>query len=368
MRSSLQPLGEQAKILERMREAEVLAEAFDDQHRLGQVSAYLSGYFIQAGDEPSQAIENGQRALAIARATGNFDLQIQANHFLGAAHRMIGDYDRAMNHFRSNVESLVGDQIYERFGLVFLASVGARYQLVLLLSDRGEFTEATTHGNEVIRIAELANHPYNLYTAYYAVGYLDLAKGAIGEAIGALEHSLEICRLWDIRQNLTRVAVTLGCAYAVAGRVGEALPLLDLANQRIRLTSTRVELAQGYLLIGKLEEAASIASHALDIFRHHAEPAREAGALYVLGEIARVGTPTDFAKAEETYQRAVALAEGLRMRPLLAHCHGGLGKLYRGTGDNEKAKLHLSNAVAMMREMEMGLWLERAEAELKELS
>ncbi len=143
---------------------------------------------------------------------------------------------------------------------------------------------------------------------------------------------------------------------------------MDLANDRIRLTSTRVELALGYLLIGKLEEAASIASHAIDIFRHHAEPAREAGALYVLGEIARVGTPTDFAKAEETYQRAIALAERLRMRPLLAHCYGGLGKLYRGIGDNEKAKLHLSNAVAMMREMEMGLWLERAEAELKELS
>ena len=69
MRSSLQPLGEQAKILGRMREAEVLAESLDDQHRLGQVSAYLSGYFIQAGDEPIQAIENGQRALAIAGAT-----------------------------------------------------------------------------------------------------------------------------------------------------------------------------------------------------------------------------------------------------------------------------------------------------------
>ena len=35
--------------------------------------------------------------------------------------------------FRRNVKSLVGDQIYERFGLAFLPSVGTRYQLVLLL-------------------------------------------------------------------------------------------------------------------------------------------------------------------------------------------------------------------------------------------
>jgi class 3 adenylate cyclase/tetratricopeptide (TPR) repeat protein len=367
MRSSLQPLWEQAKVLERMREAEVLAETLDDQHRLGQVSAYLSGYFIQAGDDPIQAIEKGERALGIASSIGDFGLQVQANHFLGSAHNMIGDYDRAISHFRRNVESLVGDQIYERFGLVFLASVGSRYQLVLLLSDLGEFIEATIHGNEVIRIAELVNHPYNLHTAYYAVGYLDLRKGAIDKAIGALEHSLEICRLWDIWQNLTRVGVALACAYAAAGRVGEALPLLDLANERVRRASTRVQLAQGYLVIGKVEEAAVIASHALDVSRHHADRSREAGALYVLGEIAQVGTPTDFAKAEENYRRAIALAEGLRMRPLIAHCQAGLGKLYRRTGNYEKATTHLANAVAMMRDMEMGLWLEKAEAELREL-
>ena len=33
----------------------------------------------------------------------------------------------------------------------------------------------------------------------------------------------------------------------------------------------------------------------------------------------------------------------------------------------EKAKTQLANGVAMMREMEMGLWLQKAEAELREL-
>ena len=71
------------------------------------------------------------------------------------------------------------------------------------------------------------------------------------------------------------------------------------------------------------------------------------------------------AKAEDHYDHAMALANELRMRPLVAHCHVGLGKLYRRTGNYEKAKTHLTNGVAMMREMEMGLWLEKAEAELK---
>ena len=48
------------------------------------------------------------------------------------------------------------------------------------------------------------------------------------------------------------------------------------------------------------------------------------------------------------------------MRPLVAHCHLGLGKLYRRTGDHAKAEEHLGTASAMYREMDMGFWLEKA--------
>ena len=65
--------------------------------------------------------------------------------------------------------------------------------------------------------------------------------------------------------------------------------------------------------------------------------------------------------------QAMALAEEIGMRPLIAHCHVGLGKLYRRTSNPQQANVHLTNGVAMMREMEMGLWLDKAEAELKEL-
>jgi len=327
----------------------------------------MSGYFIQEGNDPIRAIEQGQRALEIASAIGDFSLQIQANHFLGGANRLVGDFDRAIYHFKKNVDSLVGDQIYDRFGLAFLASVGSRSQLVLLLSDRGEFTEAAIHGNEVVRIAEVANHPFSLNTAYLAVGYLHLKKGAINNSIAVLEHSLEICRSWNLQQNVPRVAAALGCAYAAAGRVGEALPLLDLANARARHPVTLVQLDQGYLLIGKLGEALSLASGALDLSRRRGERSYEALALYVLSEIALFTNPVDIAKAEDHYRKAMVLADGLKMRPLIAHCHAGLGKLYRRIGSRQQAEEHLTTATAMMREMEMGLWLEKAEAELKEL-
>jgi hypothetical protein len=49
------------------------------------------------------------------------------------------------------------------------------------------------------------------------------------------------------------------------------------------------------------------------------------------------------------------------MRPLVAHCHLGLGKLYRRTGDGAKAEEHLTTAKAMYRDMDMGFYLTQAE-------
>jgi tetratricopeptide (TPR) repeat protein len=239
--------------------------------------------------------------------------------------------------------------------------------LALLLAERGEFAEAAIQGNEAVQIAEATNHPFSLSAAYFAVGHLHLRKGAIDKAISLLEHDLELCRTWSIHQNIPRVAAALGCTYAAAGRAGEALPLLDLVNARARHPATLVHLHQGYLLIGKLGESLSLASEALDLSRRHGERSYEALVLYVLGEIALNANPVDVDKAEDHYHQALALADGLKMRPLVAHCHVGLGKLYQRAGNLEQPKLHLTNGVAMMREMEMGLWLEQAEAELKEL-
>jgi hypothetical protein len=54
------------------------------------------------------------------------------------------------------------------------------------------------------------------------------------------------------------------------------------------------------------------------------------------------------------------------MRPLAAHCHLGLGALYRRTGDRVKGEEHLATATTMYREMDMSFWLQKAEAEGKE--
>ena len=67
--------------------------------------------------------------------------------------------------------------------------------------------------------------------------------------------------------------------------------------------------------------------------------------------------------ATRRYVESLTLARELGMRPLVAHCHLGLGKLYRRTGDQTKAAEHLTTASTMYREMGMTFWLAQAETE-----
>ena len=50
------------------------------------------------------------------------------------------------------------------------------------------------------------------------------------------------------------------------------------------------------------------------------------------------------------------------MRPLVAHRHLGLGKLYHRT---DQAQEHLATATTMYREMGMHFWLDQAETEAR---
>ena len=99
-----------------------------------------------------------------------------------------------------------------------------------------------------------------------------------------------------------------------------------------------VDLGNAYIVAGRLEDARASAGRALALTRAQGQRGHETYALRLLGEIAARGDPLDAETAEGYYRQALTLATELEMRPLVAHCHLGLGKLYRRTGDHAKAQ------------------------------
>ena len=125
-------------------------------------------------------------------------------------------------------------------------------------------------------------------------------------------------------------------------------------------------MGRAALLLDRLDEAQRLGERALTYspFRQ----SDEAHARHLLGDIASHPDRFDAESAEAHYCKALALAEPRGMRPLVAHCHLGLGKLYRRTGRREQAHEHLGIATTMYREMDMQFWLDQAETEMKAMA
>jgi class 3 adenylate cyclase/tetratricopeptide (TPR) repeat protein len=104
LRNALMPSGDFGRVLALLRETEALAAALDDPRRLGQVSLFLANYFYIMGAH-DQAIAAGQRALALAIASGEVVLQALANYFLGFTYWLQGNYHRAVDYSRQTVLS-----------------------------------------------------------------------------------------------------------------------------------------------------------------------------------------------------------------------------------------------------------------------
>ena len=263
LRNALWPLGELGRILVSLQDAQALAEALGDQHRLGWVSAYLLAHFVadmRTGPAPSRL---GQRALAIAADLGDVGLTVTAQYYLGIVYRSLGDYRRAVEFYRKNVACLHGALLQERFGLPGLASALSRSLLVSSLAECGAFTEGRAPAEEGVQIAEAADHPYSRVLAYWAVGFRALRQGDLPQAIPVLERALDLAQGAHIRLLVPQVAASLGAAYALAGRIAEALPLLEQAvEQAVAMRfmfdhALRVVwLGEAYLRAGRLDEAA----------------------------------------------------------------------------------------------------------------
>ncbi len=72
-------------------------------------------------------------------------------------------------------------------------------------------------------------------------------------------------------------------------------------------------------------------------------------------------TPAEPEQAIDRFVEALALAEALGMAPLQARCHLSLGVLHDQAGQADEARSELSQAIEMLKRMQMGYWLGGAE-------
>jgi class 3 adenylate cyclase/tetratricopeptide (TPR) repeat protein len=372
LRTALTPLGHYREILGLLREGEGLARELHDDRRLGHVIADMSARLRNTGDHAG-ALAAGRQACALAAGLLDRDLQFEASYRLAQAHFAVGDFARSVDLLQQIVDTLRGGGIPEEGSRLsrYLAA-WPRAWLALGLATLGRFTEALVHGEEAVRIADAADHPHSVIEARAALGRIHLDKRELERAIALFESGLAPSRAWNIWDS--SVFSGLGYAYTLTGRVDIGLPLLQEAVERghsidalgIGHAMRLSRLGEGYLLAGRVDDAREQIQQALELSTAQKERGNEAYALRVLGEIESHGQHPEVEAAGRHLREAVALGGELGMRPLVAHCHLGLGSLYRRTGKREQAMEYLVTATKMYREMDMQLCLPQAEAEIRE--
>jgi tetratricopeptide (TPR) repeat protein len=373
LRTALVPLGEFLRASQCCQEAEEIAERLQDPRRLGWILVLMAGILHSVG-YAERAGAYGTRGFAIADQLDDTDLRLRAQGTLATVYHRLGDFRRSVDTATGVVASLAGDRMRERFRGAIPLAVWARGVLFDAYCELGRFADAQRLAEETYRVGEWIDHQPSLVMGQVMRGKVCLLRGAAGEAIPALERAQELCQRWDISLFGPTITWYLGHSLALSGRPDEAAPLLESALAEataMRLGSLATEMTTGlgesYLLAGRIADATELGERTLALTRERKERGREGWALHLVAQAASRQEPLDAARAEHVFREAIAIADELGMRPLVARCHLGLGRLYGRIGRTDEARTELGRAATLFREMGMHGWPEQAERELKEL-
>jgi transcriptional regulator with AAA-type ATPase domain/tetratricopeptide (TPR) repeat protein len=326
LRNALWALGELSRGLQHLRDAAPLVEALGDERRLARLCARTSFNALILGDNDG-ALEAGERALALATTTGDEAVRVDAHQYLGVLHNSLGNYRRAVDYLDSNLQALPDGRHQGRFADYY--AVHSRAWLVWSLCELGELERAIGLAEESRDIADASKQPYNIVASRWALGLFYLAEGQPGLAIPELQRAFAVCQAAEVAIWLRPSVALFGRALALAGRLGEGLPLLEQAmrpdENHVGVSAWETYLAEAYTLAGRLEEAAAHAWHAADLARERHEVGFLAHAHHQLARIAERRRAAG--EAREHHGHALRLARERGMRPLLAACEQALERL-----------------------------------------
>jgi tetratricopeptide (TPR) repeat protein len=362
--------GKMEAVRDHLCRVEELAGALRDERRTGAaVTGLLNFYWITGRPEETRryvdAVKevNGRLSDPALRATSATNLS-QVLEFWG-------DYEEARRTAEWGLE-VVPDSLERRrtgAGGFGFPGVMLRAMICLTSAELGDFARAVETGQQALRLAERLDHPFTLLFSQVGVCYCHLERGELEEVLAIAESACALARERAVTNFLSQTLALAGHAKTVLGRAPEGRALLEEAravadaspfwNQRCRIG---VYLGEAHVRLGEVEQGRQCLEGALNLARSLGQRGVEARALAALGDAHATGS-TDEALAR--YREALALAAELRMRPLVARCDLGLGRLYRRTGQHEQALERLTTAVTMFREMDMRFWLRQAEAEMR---
>ena len=332
------------EVLEAFSQARTLSEKLGDDAWLFKALCGEASYYMISGNlRASDAL--GQRAMQIARRTGDQALLIEAHHRQWATKFFMGDYAA------SNVHTAFGLATYDpelHHQLTYTYTghdpgVCCRNYSAYVLWLCGHVDQALKQGHEGVAMAERVGHPLSLSQSLMSRSGIHIWRGETAEALECCERTFDLCNKYGFPLSGSEGRFQRGWALAEAGDLRAGVIELRAGIAGIRATGAAMAMPH-YLAIlawalgetGETAEGLAVAEEALTI-------ATETGANYDLPEVLRIKgglllKQNNEEGAEAFLRKAIAAAKVDGSRSLELRACTSLARLFRLNGRVDTAR------------------------------
>jgi len=353
------------------RDGELRAEKIgDESRRLASIAIRAAA--LNFYGTPHEAIEAGEKAVALAEKLGAATWISYAEYGLGQSYFVAGRYreaktclDRAGEHLASNPKSVPPGTTGS--SVLVLCDV----MRTLVSAALGEHDESEQYARQARELAERNDRPYDMIAAEYACGFMQLSHGNLVEAEKALDAASSLSRASEVRLFLPLVLSSLGNVYLQQGQPAKARDILLEARQEAETlgNSSTTLLASTYLasahtLLGDPDKGLEMAQACQAGAKQKGYLGVEVLAVFAEAVALSLKGPSSVTEAIARFERAIGLAAGLEARPLQGLAKGALARLFVAAGRKSEAIDELEEAIEIFSRSKMTIQLERAKAVL----
>jgi len=332
--------------------------------------AHLGWIHFRRGDW-EESFTWATRGLELLAGAGpSMELASLYNLMAGLYHQK-GDRAGASEFARKNLT--LRQQIGDSRGLAT-----AYNNLGILALDEGNLDEAARYIEEGLRFRQNIGETEGLINSYTNLGMIMRVRGDLNRAATLFQQSLTLSQRSGHAWNISNALNNLGLVALLSGDLTQAKTYLDQSVALCRQTTARSHLAEGLYLSAQvalaqdeLLSAENLAIEARNVARQERNLADEAGALRTLGMVYARQERTDAAIA--SLEESLRLALELSSRYETALCHLTLAQtladartkavtIDEATPRLARARQHLTEALAIFRQLQAQADLARAEA------
>jgi len=324
------------------------AELADDPR--GQADALIHlGHILRRQSGYQDALRCFERALVLARRTGERLSEYEVLFGLATVHQLQGRYPQAARYYQQILQlgRSAGSQYLQIRGLFGLGAIAL---------DTGRYAQAARQLQQVADICRATGERIVLAPTLGNLGYLHLLQGRYREATEELEQCVAICEDTGNHVNEAFAACHLALAGLRQGQYRQPETQLREALARFRANGHQNGEACALIYLGELQlrtarcqPAREDLERAMLICDQTGELPLLAEALNLLGEVfLAVGEP---AQARARHHDALALAGRIGDSYQQAHAHRGLGNAESALGNDAVARRHQKQALTRYAEL-----------------